>query len=147
MLGPVEVRRDGQLLSVPGGKTSEVLVRLALEAGVFVRTDRLVDDLWAGAPTRRNTLQSKVARLRGALGDPSAIASGDGGYKLAVDPGDVDALCVVRDAVTASRRLDADDDRGAAELSAAALKRYPGEVLPATGDWAARIGHGSKRLA
>jgi len=130
VLGPVEVRREGRLLSVPGGKTSEVLVRLALEAGVLVRTDRLVDDLWAGAATRRNTLQSKVARLRRALGEPSAIASGDGGYKLAVEPDAVDALCVLRDAVTASQRLDAEDDRGAAELSAAALKRYRGEVLP-----------------
>ena len=51
VLGPVEVRRDGQLLSVPGGKTSELLVRLALEAGVVVQADRLLDDLWAGAAT------------------------------------------------------------------------------------------------
>ena len=43
VLGPVEVRRDGRLVPVPGGKTSELLVRLALEAGVAVRTDRLVD--------------------------------------------------------------------------------------------------------
>jgi len=50
VLGPVEVRREGRLLSVPGGKTSEVLVRLALEAGVLVRTDRLVDDLWGEPP-------------------------------------------------------------------------------------------------
>ena len=88
VLGPVEVRRDGRLVPVPGGKTSELLVRLALEAGLFVRTDRLVDDLWAAdaVNTRRNTLQSKVARLRRALGRSAAIASGDGGYKLAVEP-------------------------------------------------------------
>ncbi|MEY2533683.1 MAG: hypothetical protein QOF29_1593 [bacterium] len=137
MLGPVEVRRDGELLPVPGGKTSEVLVHLALEAGAFVGVERLVDDLWAGAATRRNTLQSKVARLRRALGDASMIASGDGGYKLAVGPDEVDALCVLRDAATASQRLDAGDDRGAAQLSAEALKRYRGEVLQSTGDWAA----------
>ena len=101
VLGPVEVRRDGQLVPVPGGKTSELLVRLALEAGLFVRADRLVDDLWAAdaVNTRRNTLQSKVARLRRALGDPAVIASGDGGYKLAVEPSAVDALAVLRDAV------------------------------------------------
>ncbi|HTE59635.1 MAG TPA: BTAD domain-containing putative transcriptional regulator, partial [Solirubrobacteraceae bacterium] len=137
VLGPVEVRRDGQLLSVPAGKTSEVLVRLAVEAGVVVRADRLLDDLWAGAVTRRNTLQSKVARLRRALGDRSVIVSGDGGYKLAVEPDAVDALCVLRDAATASRRLDAGDGRGAAEVSAAALQRYHGELLPSAGDWAA----------
>ena len=31
VLGPIEVRRDGELVPVPGGKTSELLVRLALE--------------------------------------------------------------------------------------------------------------------
>ena len=87
MLGPVEVRRDGQPVPVPGGKTAELLVRLALEAGRPVRADRLVDDLWARRRRRsRNTLQSKVARLRRALGDPAAIVGGDGGYTLAVDP-------------------------------------------------------------
>ncbi len=136
VLGPVEVRRDGRRVPVPGGKTSELLVRLALEAGVFVRADRLVDDLWAGAVTNRNTLQAKVARLRRALGDPSAIASGQGSYRLAVEPDEVDALRVLRDAATAALRLDAADHRGAAEVSAAALESYRGEVLPSTGDWA-----------
>jgi predicted ATPase/DNA-binding SARP family transcriptional activator len=112
-------------------------VRLALEAGVLVRADRLIDDLWAGAATRRNTLQSKVARLRRAVGDPSVIAGGDAGYTLAVQPAAVDALRVLRDADTASQRLDAGDTRGAAEMSAAALRLYRGEVLPSTGDWAA----------
>ncbi len=68
MLGTIEVRRDGHILPVPAGKTSELLVRLALEAGLLVRTDRLVDDLWAAGAvnTRRNTLQSKIAELRRA---------------------------------------------------------------------------------
>ncbi len=136
MLGPVEVRRDGLLVPVPGGKTSELLVRLALEAGVLVRADRLVDDLWAAdaVNTRRNTLQSKVARLRRALGDPLAIASGDGGYKLAVDPTAVDALAVLREAATACELLEAGDARGAGELSTSALERYRGEILPAAGE-------------
>src|SRR4051812_34802139 len=124
-------------MPVPGGKTSELLVRLALEAGVFVRADRLVDDIWAGAVTNRNTLQAKVARLRRGLADPSAIVSGEGAYKLAVEPEEVDALCVLRDTAAAAQRLDAGDHRGAAELSATALERYRGEVLPSTGDWAA----------
>ncbi len=73
-------------------------MRLALDAGVLVRTDRLVDDLWAADAVRtsRNTLQSKVAKLRRALGDPSVLVSGDGGYTLVVDPADVDALAVLR---------------------------------------------------
>jgi len=60
------------------------LVRLALEAGVLVRTDRLLDEVWAAeaATTRRNTLQSKIA---------------------------VDALVVLDDAIAASRLLEEGD--------------------------------------
>src|SRR3954453_19831680 len=100
-------------MSVPAGKTSELLVRLAIEAGGFVRADRLIDDLWDGAATRRNTLQSKVARLRRALGDPAVLESGDGGYKLRVEPEAVDALYVVDEADRAAQRLGAGDHRGA----------------------------------
>ncbi len=139
MLGPVEVRRDGRPLPVPGGKASELLVRLALEAGLFVRTDRLVDELWHGAvDTRRNTLQSKVTRLRRAFEDPLVIVSADGGYRLAVEPSQVDALVALRDTAAAARLLDAGDDRGAADLSASTLRLYRGDLLQGAGDgdWA-----------
>jgi predicted ATPase/DNA-binding SARP family transcriptional activator len=134
VLGPVEVARDGRPVAVPGGKTAELLVRLALDAGRPVTADRLLDDLWAGAPTSRNTLQSKVARLRRALGDPAVI---DGAYRLAVRPEQVDALRVLADAAGAARRLETGDEHGARELGAAALDRFHDELLPAAGDWAA----------
>jgi predicted ATPase/DNA-binding SARP family transcriptional activator len=136
LLGALEVRRDGQLLPMPGGKTSELLVRLALEAGAVVRADRLVEDLWADAAahTRRNTLQSKVAKLRRALGDPPVIASSDGGYSIAVEPSEVDALAALAEVVTASRLFDAGDDLGAAELCASTLTLFRGDVLQAAGD-------------
>ena len=116
-------------------------MRLALEAGTFVRADRLVEDVWAedAVNTRRNTLQSKIAKLRRAFGDPQVIVSGDGGYTLAVEPSEVDALAVLRDTASAAELLDAGDDRGAADLSASALERYRGELLQGagTGEWAA----------
>jgi len=141
VLGPVEVRRDGEPVPVPGGKSSELLVRLAVEAGTFLRADRLVEDVWAedAVNTRRNTLQSKIAKLRRAFGDPQVIASGDGAYMLAVEPSEVDALAVLRDAAIAAELLDAGDDRGAADLSAPALERYRGDLLQGagSGEWAA----------
>jgi len=138
VLGPVEVRRDGELVPVPGGKTSELLVRLALDAGLLVRTDRLVEDVWAAEAlnTRRNTLQSKIAKLRRAFGDTEVIASGDAGYTLVVEPSEVDALAVLRDSVAAAGLLDAGDARRAADLSGSALERFRGDPLPAAGDWA-----------
>ncbi len=139
MLGRVAARRDGQPVAVPAGKTSELLVRLALDAGVLVRSERLIEDLWASAAvtTRRNTLQSKIARLRRALGDPAVIISADGGYKLAVDPSDVDAFVVLGHLTEALRLLETGDDRGASDLCASALKLYGGDVFPGAGegDW------------
>ena len=137
LLGPLEVRRDGELVPVPGGKTSELLVRLALDAGVLVRTERLLDDLWGAdaITTSRNTLQSKVAKLRRALRDP-AVIGGEGGYTLAVEPSEVDALVVLREVGDATRLLGDGDDRGAADLCTAALGRYRGDLLQAAGgDW------------
>jgi DNA-binding SARP family transcriptional activator len=136
VLGPLKVRRNGVDLKVPSGKTSELLVRLALDAGTVVRTDRLLEDLWgdAAVTTRRNTLQSKVTMLRRALGDPSLLAGADGGYVLAVDPSGVDALVVRGQLSTASHLLDAGDDRAAADVCASTLRMYHAEVLPAAGD-------------
>ena len=138
LLGPLEVRRDGALVAIPGGKTAEVLVRLALEPGVVVRTDRLVEDLWADAiNTSRNTVQSKIARLRRALGDAPEVVSSDGGYMLEVDAADVDALAVLGETATASHLLTTGEQRRAADLSGSALSMFRGELLPgANGDWA-----------
>ena len=138
MLGPVEVRRDGRLVPVPGGKTSELLVRLALEAGVFVRADRLVDELWAGALDEPQHAAVEGRQAAPGAGRPVGDrrrrgrlqARGRAGRGRRVPPS-----CATPPAPP--QRLDAGDDRGAAELSAAALERYRGEVLPATGDWAA----------
>jgi predicted ATPase/DNA-binding SARP family transcriptional activator len=139
VLGPLEVRRDGELLPIPGGKTSELLVRLAFDAGVLVRSERLLDDLWGAdaITTSRNTLQSKVAKLRRAIADPSVIHGGEGGYTLAVEPSVVDALVVLREVGDATRLLADGDDVSATDLCTAALRRYRGDLLQAaTGDWA-----------
>src|SRR4051794_19026321 len=136
VLGPVEVRRDGEPVSIPGGKTAELLVHLALAAGEAVRADRLLDDLWAGTPTNRNTLQQKVARLRRSLGDPSLLVSGEDGYRLAVELAAVDAHRVLRDAETATALFDEGDHEAAAAASAAGLALFRGDVLPSAGDWA-----------
>jgi DNA-binding SARP family transcriptional activator len=104
LLGPLEVTVDGAPVEVPSGKASELLARLALEAGELVSAERLVEDLWTSTTTevRRNTLQSKVAMLRRALG-PASVASRDGGYALDVEADHVDVLAVQRAAAAAAR--------------------------------------------
>ena len=101
--------------------------------------ERLVDDLWASATTevRRNTLQSKVAMLRRALG-PAAVVSRDGGYALEVEPADVDALAVLRAATTAAELREGGQPDRAAELCESVLRLFRGVPLQAAADaeWA-----------
>ena len=111
-------------------------MRLALDAGTTVRADRLLDDLWAGAATRRNTLQSKVATAAAGARRPGGDRRR--AYPLACRPGPG------RRAVRAARRrrrgarLDAGDEHGAARAQhARRCARFRGELLPAAGDWAA----------
>jgi DNA-binding winged helix-turn-helix (wHTH) protein len=132
VLDVVELHRDGQRIAVRPGKTTEVLIRLALEAGVMVRTERLIDDLWAdeAAGTARNVLQTKVSRLRRALGDAALVTGTKTGYTLEVDPSAVDALEVLRLAGQASAFRHAGDPSAALEACTTALAMFRGRSSP-----------------
>src|SRR5262249_5381435 len=54
--------------------------------------DKLIDGVWGDEPTAgaRSTLQTYVSNLRAAIGD--VIVRDDGGYRLAADPEQVDAV-------------------------------------------------------
>jgi DNA-binding SARP family transcriptional activator/predicted RNA-binding Zn ribbon-like protein len=94
LLGPFEVRHDGQLVQL-GGRRQErcLLAILLLEAGRIVPIDRLVDLLWDGdAPdSARAVVHTYVGRLRTAL-DPYdvAIRTKRGGYLVEADGHTVD---------------------------------------------------------
>jgi predicted ATPase/DNA-binding SARP family transcriptional activator len=142
VLGPVEVRRNGVLATVPAGLTTELLVRLALDAGLPVRAERLLEDLWPGAAgIRRNTLQVKVSQLRNSLVEPAALTSAAGGYTLAVHPEQVDAVRALRAADAAAALLGAGDPTAAAAACRGGLALFGTEVLPAAGTAAWVIPH------
>ncbi len=151
VLDSVAVTRDGVAVAVPSGKTSELLVRLAVDAGSLVRTERLVEDLWGdtAVSTQRNTLQSKVSQLRKALGDGALVVGTSDGYRLDVDPESIDVHSVLDDAVAAQQSLDAGDLERAAACAAAGLVRFGGEPFAAAGDWAIphRVRLSATRLA
>ena len=123
-------------IPVRPGKTTELLVRLALEAGVMVRTERLIEDLWAeeAVGMDRNPLQMKVSRLRRSLGDGSLLSGTRAGYVLNVEPGAVDALEVLRLAAEAARLRAGGDPAAALDRCSAALAMFHGDVLPDAGD-------------
>jgi predicted ATPase/DNA-binding SARP family transcriptional activator len=136
VLGPVEARADGVRLDLPAGKTTQLLARLALDAGSPVRTDVLLEDLWA-EPTGRNTLQSKVSQLRRAIGDKDLVVGTGSGYALGVAPEAVDAWRVVRLAAASAAAREAGDPATSLDQAREGLKLYRGEVLLDAGDWAA----------
>lgn len=136
VLGPLEARRDGVVIRVPAGKASELLVRLAVDAGTAVAADRLMDDLWPAdrAAPSRNTLQAKVSQLRRALGGRDLLVEAGGGYRLRVDPGHVDALDVPRLALAARAHVAAGDPRSAVVDCDRALSSFRGRILVTAGD-------------
>ncbi len=140
MLGPVELLRDGQPLAVPAGKTTEVLIRLALDSTVTVSADRLIEDLWGveATATERNTVQAKISKLRRALGEAAVVSGGRLGYTLEVDPSAVDALEVLRVAQAARELLDAGETEAALESCTRALAMFRGDAVlsdAGNGDW------------
>ncbi len=121
-------------LRVPPGKSTELLVRLALEAGAEIRTEKLIDDLWGDETAERNTVQSKVSMLRRALGESLVISGTRTGYTLDIEPESVDAIAVLAQLVAAQAFLAAGDAERALGSSTAALQLFKGEVLPDAGD-------------
>jgi predicted ATPase/DNA-binding SARP family transcriptional activator len=93
LLGPLEVRRNGQPIVVRGGKPRSVLAMLLLHAGEVVSTDRLIEALWCARPpaTAANALQAHVAALRRALEPERAVLiTRPPGYLLEIDTANLD---------------------------------------------------------
>jgi len=92
LLGPVDVLVDGTLTQVHGLRLKAVLAALALEPGVVVSSDRLIDAVWgdeASAPAA-TTLQSHMSRLRRVLGDSATVQASPPGYVLDAGAGATD---------------------------------------------------------
>lgn len=91
VLGPVEVRRDGELLPVPGTKQKALLAMLVLDANHVVARAQLIEGLWSGRvpPSADHSLDHYVSRLRRVLGGGRLIRRSPG-YLLRVEPGELD---------------------------------------------------------
>jgi predicted ATPase/DNA-binding SARP family transcriptional activator len=136
VLGPLEVRDDaGALVPVGGARLRSLLIRLAIGDGRPISVERLAGDLWADdAPAdAANAVQALVSRLRGVLGR-DAIEHGPAGYRLAADPGQVDARAFEQ-LVGRARGVLADGDPVAgAALLTQALGLWRGPALADVAD-------------
>jgi predicted ATPase/DNA-binding SARP family transcriptional activator len=126
LLGPVEVRVDGRVVSVPGTTLRAVLARLALSPDRMVPVGELVDLLWPEGPPpgAGANLQTYVSRLRRVVGRERVVHEA-GGYRLRLAPEDVDVGLVGRWASRAREGPPAT----AASLLADALDLWRGEPL------------------
>ncbi|WP_063041438.1 BTAD domain-containing putative transcriptional regulator [Nocardia pseudovaccinii] len=94
LLGPFEVRDDeDRPLRIAGVKVRALLARLAMEPGRVVPADALADAIWDGRPPDNgaNALQALVSRVRRAVGT-TRVEGLAPGYRLVIDPVDVDVV-------------------------------------------------------
>ncbi|MBO4274594.1 BTAD domain-containing putative transcriptional regulator [Microbispora triticiradicis] len=127
LLGAFQVSRGDTVLAVPGARLQGLLVRLALAGGRGVEPGVLVDAIWAEEPPSGPgpALQTLVSRLRRALTPTGAardvVVQGAGGYRLAVDAADVDALRFEQLTAAGRERLRAGDPEAAIAALAEAM--------------------------
>ncbi len=102
VLGPLEVDAGGGPIPLGGPKQRTVLAHLLIRPNEVVSAETLMDDLWGDEPPEKakNVIQTYVSHLRKALG-PDRIQSRPPGYRLRVEPSELDAArfdALVRDA-------------------------------------------------
>ncbi|HEX6526372.1 MAG TPA: BTAD domain-containing putative transcriptional regulator [Streptosporangiaceae bacterium] len=94
LLGPLSVRRDGEVVPVPAAKQRIVLAALLLNANRVVSIGQLINALWTDKPpeSARVTLQNYIRRLRLAIGDTdhSRIITTSAGYSISAGVDEVD---------------------------------------------------------
>lgn len=103
LLGPFEARDDeDRPLRIAGVKVRALLARLAMEPGRVVPADALADAIWDGRPPDNgtNALQALVSRVRRAVGT-ARVEGLAPGYRLIIDPVDVDIVRFERLAASA----------------------------------------------
>lgn len=89
--GAIRAERAGTLVAIGSASQRRILGRLAIATNQVVSQDALVDLLWPDDPPRTAiaSMHNHVHRLRSALGADRILRTAPG-YKLAVDPLDVD---------------------------------------------------------
>src|SRR3954452_16233482 len=142
VLGALEAYEDGRPVTVGGGRQRALLALLLVHAGEVVSRDRLIEELWDGAPpaSASQSLDAYLSRLRRALRAAGAatgvIATRAPGY--VVHAADTDARDFERLAGEGRAALTAGDPAGAAERLHAALGLWRGGAYAEVADeaWA-----------
>ena len=145
VLGPLVVWDDsGAPLDVGGRQPRTVLSALLYARGGEVSTDGLVDVLWGDDPPTSaiNTIHSYISRLRrvvSASGGAELVLH-DGGYRLVVDPEQVDVDRFERLVADGQAQIGAGHVREARQRFASALELWRGDAFPELADHGPSLG-------
>lgn len=136
VLGSLECLTDGRRIKLGGPLQDRILTSLLLESGRTVPIERLIETAWGETPpdTAKQQVRKAIADLRRRIPDgPALIATEDAGYRVSVEPLQVDLHLFSRHVQVAAT------ERSAGELGAAAgelrkaLALWRGPVLNGTG--------------
>lgn len=130
VLGPVQAHDEGKAVELGTPKQRGLLVALLLARGAVVSRDDLVEAVWGDAPpgAAPASLQVYVHGLRKALGESRIERHGDG-YRLVVDPGELDLERFEALVARGRAALEHGDATAAAGHLGAALALWNGPAL------------------
>ncbi|MDA0162379.1 winged helix-turn-helix domain-containing protein [Solirubrobacter ginsenosidimutans] len=136
ILGRLEIRHDGRSLAVSGARRRALLAALLLRAGAPLSSDWLIEALRGdGPPLSPNALQVTVSRARRDLGPlADRLKTEARGYRLVVEPGELDAECFAHGAEEARELLGAGQAAEASKLLEHVLALWRGPALADIGD-------------
>jgi predicted ATPase/DNA-binding SARP family transcriptional activator len=130
ILGPLAVVADGESVPLGAPKQRALLAALVLDRNQVVSREGLIDAVWGESPPEAasRSLQVYVHGLRRALGADRIETHGTG-YRLRVEPGELDLEDFERLTARARQALAAGDPAHAAEDIRAALALWTGSPL------------------
>ncbi|MCA1780891.1 MAG: PQQ-binding-like beta-propeller repeat protein [Intrasporangiaceae bacterium] len=133
VLGPLRVEGLRGTIEIRGAKERLLLARLVAAGGRLVSSSELIDTLWGDEPpaSAAKSLQTFILRLRNILepdrqGSPALLLTDGPGYRLAVDPAQVDAERFVRLARIGERVLAEGHPEHASDTLTEALAMWRG---------------------
>jgi len=132
LLGAVEVRDGGELVTIGGLKSQVLFATLLLDHGRVVPAQRLVDAVWGVSPpaSARSLIQTYIAGLRRTFaGNPSLIATRGPGYLVQIEPEELDLYRFEQLTAQARAAVGANRHDEAAGLFHTALSLWRGGAL------------------
>lgn len=128
LLGPLEVRIDGEPVATGGPRQRTMLAALLFRANEVVGVEQFAQAVWQRPPpSLRSNIRTYITALRRVL--PRRLVGTPDGYKLLVDPAELDVTAFHELAERAGEARQRGDLRAAAGLYRRALDLWRGTPL------------------